>query len=56
MKALFSRLSEPSSWGGIAVLLGLVGVHVSNETFQTIATAGSALAGAAAYFIPEKKK
>jgi hypothetical protein len=56
MKALLSRLAEPSSWAGIAAFLGLVGVHVPTETFKAISLAGSGVAAAAAVLIPEKKK
>lgn len=56
MKKLLGRFSESSSWAGIGVLLGLVGVQLPNETLQLIAKTGSALCGVAAFFIPESKK
>ena len=56
MKALFARLSEPSSWGGISILLARVGVHVPTDKFQAIANVGAAAAAAAAVLIPEKQK
>jgi len=42
MKRLLKRLSEPSSWAGISILLGLMGL--TGEQTQPISVAGQAVA------------
>lgn len=56
MQALLSRLREPSSWAGLAVILGLFGVKIAPEQLTAITTLGAAAAGAAAVLLPETKK
>lgn len=55
MHMLLNRLREPSSWAGLAVILGVFGVKIAPEQVNAIATLGAAAAGAAAVFLPEKK-
>ena len=47
----FSRLSEPSTWAGFAVLLSLFGVQVGMEEAGTI---GAAVAAVGAVVMREK--
>jgi len=55
MNAILARLREPSSWAGIAAVIGLFGIKVAPEQMQAVMTLGAAAAGAAAVFLPEKK-
>ena len=52
MKALLNRLKEASSWAGVAILGGLLGLEAeeSNIIWQVI----TAVAAAVAIFLPEK--
>lgn len=56
MRRFLARLAEPSSWGGISVLLALVGVNMPADKFQAVAQLGAAAAAAAAVMLPEKSK
>jgi hypothetical protein len=53
MKILLARLQEPSTYAGLAALLGLVGVNLPDAKFQAITHAVAALAGALAIFLGE---
>jgi len=53
MKTLLKRLQEPSTYAGLAALLGLVGVNLPDAKFQAITHAVAAIAGALAIFIGE---
>ena len=53
MKTLLARLQEPSTYAGLAALLGLVGVNLPDAKFQSIAHAVAAVAGALAIFLGE---
>jgi len=53
MKILLARLQEPSTYAGLAVLLGLVGVNLPDAKFQAITHAVAAIAGALAIFLGE---
>jgi sulfite exporter TauE/SafE len=53
MKTLLARLQEPSTYAGLAALLGLVGVNLPDAKFQSIAHAVAAIAGALAIFLGE---
>jgi len=55
MQAFFNRLKEPSSWAGAAALLGLFGVKVSPDLFETGVQAITGVAALAAILIPEKR-
>lgn len=51
-----ARFREPSTWAGLAILAGLFGVPMSPESMTGIVQAGTAVAGAIAIFMPERKK
>jgi len=53
MKTLLKRLQEPSTYAGLAALLGLVGVNLPDAKFQAITHAVAAIAGALAIFLGE---
>lgn len=55
LQGILNRLKEPSTYAGVGVILGLVGIHLAPEKLTAIigfATAGAALL---AVFLPEKK-
>lgn len=52
-KKIINRMKEPSTWAGLGVLAALFGVPMAE--YQAVATAGAALAGALAIFLPEAK-
>ena len=54
MEWIIARLLEPTTWGGIASLLTLVGVTVSPEFQEAIIAAGVAIGGALMVFMREK--
>ena len=54
MDWIVERLREPTTWGGIASLLTLVGVTVSPEFQDAIIAAGVAIGGALMVFMREK--
>lgn len=56
MKGLLERFKEPSSWAGIGVLLGLVGVNMAPEGLTAIIAVASAVCGLLAFFFKEKAK
>lgn len=51
MNKLLARFREPSTWGGVAVLLGLVGF--SHEQGAAITDLLAAVAAVASVFMPE---
>lgn len=53
MKFALNRLTEPSTWAGLAALAALFGVDPGKV--QTLGGAAVAVAGAVAMFLPEKK-
>lgn len=53
MKYLIERLSEPSTYSGLAVLMALLGV--SQEEFQMYANAAAGVFGFVSIMIGEKK-
>lgn len=50
---LIARLKEPSSYGGIALVLATLGIHFSAAQLDGIVNALVGIAGAAAFFLPE---
>lgn len=50
MNALLNRLSEPSSWAGIAAVIGSIAQAVATKDPTAI---GAAAAGVAAFLMPE---
>ena len=55
MSNFLARLREPSTWAGIAALVSLFGGTVAPEQAQAVVALGTAAAGAAAVFLPERK-
>lgn len=54
MEWVIARLREPSTYGGLASLLTLVGVTISPEFQDAIVAAGVAIGGALMVFMREK--
>lgn len=53
---LIGRLKEPSTYAGLAALLGLVGVKLAPESMSAIIQVLTAIAGAVAVFVPDLNK
>lgn len=53
---LVARLKEPSTYAGLAVLLGMFGVKLAPEALTSIITVVSAIAGALAVLVPDLNK
>lgn len=53
---IINRLKEPSTYAGLAALLGLVGVKLAPEALQAIITVLTGIAGAVAVFFPDLNK
>lgn len=51
---LWKRLSEPSTWAGFAVLLGVFGINISPEVLAPVIQGVTGIAGAAAILLGEK--
>ena len=50
-----ARLSEPSTWAGIGIVLGLFGVNLEPGQAQQFVAGGTGLAGLLAVFMGEKR-
>lgn len=48
------RFKEPSTYAGIAFLLGLAGVHLTPESWTGVVSLISAVGGVLAVVVPEK--
>jgi hypothetical protein len=53
---LVARLKEPSTYAGLASLIGIIGLKIAPEQFQAIVTVATAVAGAIAVFVPDLNK
>jgi hypothetical protein len=53
---IVNRLKEPSTYAGLAVLLGIVGVKLAPEALQAIIGVLTAVAGAIAVLVPDLNK
>lgn len=53
---IVNRLKEPSTYAGLAVLLGIVGVKLAPEALQSIIGVLTAVAGAVAVLVPDLNK
>ena len=53
LKSILARLQEPSTYAGLAGLLGLLHVSIPDEKLQSIIKVTIAAAGLAAVFIGE---
>ena len=56
LEGLLKRLKEPSTYAGIASIIGLFGIHVAPETWTAIIAVLTAVAGLLAIVLPEKVK
>ncbi len=50
---ILARLKEPSTWAGLGVMLGGMGIKVQPGLWQSIAVAGAAIAGLIATVLAE---
>lgn len=55
-KLILSRLREPSTWGGLAVLAGVFGVSVPPGTVEAVSQVAAGVCGLVAIFLPEGAK
>lgn len=55
MEYLLDRLKEPSSYAGLAGLLGVVGINLDPGLLQQIVIVATAVAGLVAFLVREKK-
>jgi len=53
---IVNRLKEPSTYAGLAVLLGVVGLKIAPDQLSAIITVLTGLAGAIAVFVPDLNK
>lgn len=53
---IVNRLKEPSTYAGLAALLGVVGVKIAPDQLTSIITVLTAIAGAIAVFVPDLNK
>ncbi len=53
MNYILARLTEPSTYSGLAAILAVLGVNVPPGVIQTLAFFGAAAAGVAAVVIKE---
>lgn len=56
LKYIIARLSEASTWRGLAMLVTMVGIKMSPEQANAIMTAGLSVVGALGVFLPDLKK
>jgi hypothetical protein len=55
MVQLLERMKEPSSYAGLAAILGVIGINVDPGLMQHIIIGLTAISGIAAFFLKEKK-
>lgn len=53
---IVNRMKEPSTYAGLAALLGVVGLKVAPEQLNALITVLTAVAGAIAVFVPDLNK
>ena len=53
MSRFVSRLQEPSSWAGLAAIIGMAGQALATKDPQAI---GAVVAGVLAFVMPERAK
>jgi hypothetical protein len=53
---IVNRMKEPSTYAGLAALLGVVGLKVAPDQLNALITVLTALAGAIAVFVPDLNK
>lgn len=55
LQYILDRLKEQSTWRGIVLVLGVLGVNLEPDKWQAITLAGIALVGLIEVFAKEKK-
>lgn len=55
-EAVLARLKEPSTYAGIAFLLGIIGVNITPEAWGGVLTVAGVVGGVLSIVIPEGKK
>ena len=53
IKEIAARFKEPSSWGGLAAFLAIVGVNLDSGVIESIVYVGAGAAGLIAFFLPD---
>ena len=53
-RAILARLSEPSTWAGLAALAAVLGANITPAGAEGIVQGGAALASVLAMLLPEK--
>jgi hypothetical protein len=53
---IVNRMKEPSTYAGLAALLGVVGLKVAPDQLNAIITVLTGIAGAIAVFVPDLNK
>jgi hypothetical protein len=53
---IINRMKEPSTYAGLASILGLVGVNLAPESLTAIISVLTAVAAAVAVFVPDLNK
>ena len=56
MKWIIDRLSEPSTWRGLAWLITVAGFSLNPEQTNAIITAGMTFVGLLGVFLPDKEQ
>jgi len=54
MSYFINRLREPSTWSGIAAMVGVLGLGVPAGTIEAVSQVGIGIAGLAAILMREK--
>lgn len=55
LTSLAQRFKEPSSWAGLAGIVGILGIHADPGMLQSVAYIGAGVCGLVAFLVPEKK-
>lgn len=53
---ILARAKEPSTYAGLATIIGLVGIKVAPDQFAALVAVATAVAGAVAVFLPDVTK
>lgn len=53
-ESLVARLKEPSTYAGVAFLVGLIGVNITPDAWSGVVSVFSAIGGVLAIVMPEK--
>lgn len=55
LRRCVTRLREPSTYAGLGVIAGALGLNLDDEMLKMIATVGMGVAALAAVVLPERK-